>query len=349
MTYRLTKFGLGTLLAALLCESFCSIQVQAQGVQSSKRDFSASETNAVEIFKSLNQLGDRDEGLKKLQDELSKKGLLSISRQNPEDTSLAGTAPLAIPTAQPRRKKDDWNQSDSWLSNPGQTGSGSPMEDIYSFSGSDNGKIDKRKSSWDPILQKLRQDEFGGVGLGSTVKAAARQPDDSQDDSDLPQGIKESADKLKKLLGNDFGANLFAPTTSRGSVKDFFGTRQTSVSVEDNRSRQAYMDSYATILFGESSAAAVLKSMGTLGSPVSASAIRAPAANPLATLPGTTPTDPFRPSTVLNGTISAPTLPNLNANVLNQWNPMYTQPKPEAPKAQPFFTPPVEAPRRRFF
>lgn len=340
---------MGTLLAALLCQGLCGVQVRAQGVQTSKRDFSASETNAVEVFKSLNQLGERDEGLKKLQEELSKKGLLPATRQNLDELNPASAVPFTLPAAPTRRKKDDWNQMDSWLSKPGEAGSGGVMEDLYNFSGSANGRGDKRRSSWDPILQKLQQEEFGGVGLGSTVKAAARQPTDSQDDNDLPEGVKESADKLKKLLGNDFGASLFAPTTSRGTLRDFFGSRPASANVEENRAQKAYLDSFAHTLSGESSAAAVLRSMGTLGSPASSPTFRAPTANPLATLPSSLPMDGPKPSTVVNGTVAAPTLPNLNANVLNQWNPMYTQPKTEPAKAQPFFTPPVEVPRRRFF
>jgi hypothetical protein len=42
------------------------------------------------------------------------------------------------------------------------------------------------------------------------------------------------------------------------------------------------------------------------------------------------------------------TVPDVNTTVLNQWNPMYTPLKTELPKPAPFFTPPMEVPRRRF-
>jgi hypothetical protein len=50
-------------------------------------------------------------------------------------------------------------------------------------------------------------------------------------------------------------------------------------------------------------------------------------------------------------TPSAParaTLPDANANLLNQWNPLYTPPKLELPKPAPFFPPPMDFPRRKF-
>src|SRR5436305_1978769 len=104
MTYRHTNLGMDILLVALLAGGFCPSRVLAQGVQSSKRDFSSPETNAVEIFKSLNQLENKDEGFKQLQEELKKSSLRSISHQAYDQSGPVGSAPLPLPAMQTRRK-----------------------------------------------------------------------------------------------------------------------------------------------------------------------------------------------------------------------------------------------------
>ncbi|MGH7967268.1 MAG: hypothetical protein ACREIC_00930, partial [Limisphaerales bacterium] len=63
----------------------------------------------------------------------------------------------------------------------------------------------------------------------------------------------------------------------------------------------------------------------------------------------TTSSDLFKPGNSLTSALKPATVPDINVNVLNQWNPLYTEPKLEIPKPPPLFTPPAEAPRRRFF
>jgi hypothetical protein len=41
-------------------------------------------------------------------------------------------------------------------------------------------------------------------------------------------------------------------------------------------------------------------------------------------------------------------MPDRNATLLNQWNPLYAPPKVEPPKPPPIIEPPIEAPRRKF-
>ncbi|HVV70542.1 MAG TPA: hypothetical protein VHI52_03425 [Verrucomicrobiae bacterium] len=322
----------------------------AQGTQRSTRELSGSETNTAEVFHTLKQLGGKDDGLRQLQEELNRT-TLSFTRRALERSVPMSSGPLQIPIAPARKKKNDLSSFDGWLSNPDSSlGSGLSSEDNLGFLDSDSkskdGK-DPRKPTWDQIYQKLKQDDANGSSLGSSVKATARQPDDIDDDRDLPSGIKENANKLKSsLAGSDFGASIFKPANLRGSFSDFFGIGATAPTPEQAKARKAFMDQYVTSVFGDQTPAAKIQALETAGpSP----AAKGPGTSVFDTLPSTSRSDGFSPANSLTSTLKPATVPDVNVNVLNQWNPLYTEPKLELPKPPPLFSPPVEVPRRRFF
>lgn len=321
---------------------------QAQGTQRSKRDFSTSETNTTEIFRSLNQLGSRNDSLRRLDEELSKSSLPFSSRRSLESESLS-SGPLPVATVQPRRKKTDLSHTDGWFSNPDENLPGGATKNSLEFPGFDSDKADPKRGSWEQIYQRLKKEDSTGTGLGTAVKSHARQPSDSEEDndSDLPAAIKDNAAFLKKQLKeSDFGTSIFAPTTARGSLSDFFGVGAKEMTPEQAKAHKASMDTFVTSVFGDSSPAAAVYSDMRLGS--SSDPRKNPNSSPLDSLPTVSRGDSSRPGSLLNASLSPSTMPDLNSKVLNQWNPMYTEPKLELPKPQPLFTPPIEAPRRRF-
>lgn len=351
MSFRLSNLGVGVWLAIFGALSGFIPAAQGQGTQRSTRELSGSETNNTEIFRSLKQLGGKDDGLRQLQDELNRT-TLSLTRQALDHSVPAGTAPLQIPVLPARKKKND-SSFDGWMSDPDSSLTPGLSGDDYSFPGLDpDAKEGRGKLTWDEIYQKLKKDDRNGSGLGSSVKAGARQPDDIDGDSELPTGIKENATKLKnRLYDSEFGGSIFKPTTARSSFSDFFGIGSKAPTPEESKAHKAYMDKYISSVFGDSTPEAginALKDMGRTGS--SPTAKNPSTTSPLDTLPTTTtPSDLFKPGNTFTSALKPATVPDVNANVLNQWNPLYTEPKLELPKPPTLFTPPVEAPRRRFF
>ncbi len=183
-------------------------------------------------------------------------------------------------------------------------------------------------------------------GSVTSVKSSARQPSDTQDDQETLGPFQESAAKLKSdLAATEFGASIFKPATARSSFSDFFGVGATGLTPEQEKAHKDYMDSYVTTLFGNSAGVSI-NAMDAMSPGAKA---QTPATSPLGGLPEVARSDSFKSGSGFNSTLSTSPLPDMNANALNQWNPLYTEPKLELPKSQPFFTPPVEMPRRRFF
>ena len=322
-----------------------------QGTQRSQRELSTAETNSVEVFRSLNQLGNKDEGLKRLEEELNRSSLTFSSRRSIDSEVPLSSAPLPMPSVTSRRKKNDTGSFDGWLSTPDTTAATS-SEDIFGFPGLDSDRKPKTKASWQQIYQRLKQDDLNSTGLGTSVRAGARQPSQVDDDRDLPASIKEHADKLKSsMAGTDFGSSIFKPAPSGSAFADFsgLGNGSTGQTPEQAKAHKASMENYISAVFGDSSPSTAITAIQSLGTAGSSDPLKAPV-SPLESLAEPSRAQSFRPSAGMTGTLLPPTaLPNVNANVLNQWNPLYTEPKLELPKAQPFFTPPMEAPRRKFF
>ncbi|MGH7972020.1 MAG: hypothetical protein ACREIC_25185, partial [Limisphaerales bacterium] len=279
----LATFGAGSVLAPA---------AWAQGTQHSTRELSGVETNNAEIFRTLKQLGGKDDGLRQLQEELNRTSL-SFTRQALDHSMPAGVAPLQMPILPARKKKGD-STFDGWFADPDSSLTpGLSTDDSMGFTGLDPDSKDgthQGKLTWDEIYQKLRRDDMNGTGLGSSVKAGARQPADIDRDNDLPGGLKANADKLKHdLSGSDFGASIFKQTTARSSFSDFFGIGATAPTPDQTKAQKAYMDRYIGSVFGDSTPAAGINALNSGGLPGSSPTAKNPGtATPLDTLPTTT-------------------------------------------------------------
>jgi hypothetical protein len=150
----------------------------------------------------------------------------------------------------------------------------------------------------------------------------------------LPEKIKGPAERLRDLLRSD-PSTVTAP---RNSLSDFFSVQPNTLTPEQIEAHRNLMDQYRKILSGSPPALSVtpLNSGTAVGNPQ------------IPSLPGTMPrSTPSTPGMV--GSIYNPSIiPDHNATVLNQWNPMYAPPKIEPPKPAPLIEQPIEAPRRKF-
>lgn len=335
---------MGILLAVLGSGGLLVQSARGQGTQHSTRELSGSETNTSAIFQSLDRLGAKDTRLRRLEDELNRSDSTFSSRRALDGVLPLSSGPLQMPTVSSGRKKDDLTHTDGWLSKPEDV-FGTASDDALGFPGMQSAGKGK-KASWDQIYRSLKDDGSGAPGLGTSVKSSARQPSDTQDDQETLGPFQESAAKLKSdLAATEFGASIFKPATARSSFSDFFGVGATGLTPEQEKAHKDYMDSYVTTLFGNSAGVSI-NAMDAMSPGAKA---QTPATSPLGGLPEVARSDSFKSGSGFNSTLSTSPLPDMNANALNQWNPLYTEPKLELPKSQPFFTPPVEMPRRRFF
>ncbi len=189
--------------------------------------------------------------------------------------------------------------------------------------------------------------ESDTFGLKTGAANASGFGGQNDEDKSLPEGVRESAKKLRGLLGT---AVLGGDTAPGGSapghtvLSDIFGlgsdTELTPGQIHDH---QEYLKQYQNLLNGPPPANASSLS-GLAPSP----ATPAPAGilgNTYGNLrsPGYDPTI---------GTVSptyVPSVPSdLNSRVLTQWNPMQNYSAPESPKPAPAFTPIIDFPRRKF-
>jgi hypothetical protein len=348
MSFRSSHPWLVLLVAALPSSGLLVQSTQAQGTQRSKRDLTSYETNTPDIFRSLNALGVKNDSLQELRDELNKSSSPFSLRQTLDTGESLGPVPMPVTAVQTRRKKDI-GHTDGWIANPEELMPGTAAEDYFGFPGMKSNGKDVKEGSWEDIYQRLKQDGSGSTGLGSSVKATARQPTDSQDDdSDMPGAIKDNAEKLKiQLKQSDFGASIFSSKNTKPSFSDFFGVGATGLNPEQAKAHKAYMDTYISSVFGDPSAGV---SPNSSGRESSSAVSRVADSSALGALPSVSHSESPRLGSVLNPTLSQTIIPDPNVNALRLWDPLYsdTGPKLDAPKPQPFFTPSMEVPRRRF-
>ena len=318
--------------------------VRAQGTQRSTRSISSSETNSLEIFKDLNRLDVKEDGLNILDEELSK-SLLPFANQK-DSVVPSGFVSPRLPVVKSRRSKDELEKSKGWIWDAEEAVSGSIKNDDDSVS---EVKSDKRKLSWDDFAKQTRRERQQKPDYHSSDRDSDQSESTTEDDSSLPEGLREVAKGLRSqrdAFGGIFGSRRSGSVGGGGLPVD---SQRTPHQIE---AQKAYMDEFQKILSGPAFDDSVSSHGGGSGDFFKAAIgpVQAAPMGGLDSLPAASARS--RPTAVtqsLTPPVLAPaTLPDVNATVLNQWNPMYTPLKPELPKPAPFFPTPIEVPRRRF-
>jgi hypothetical protein len=331
-------------LLALSCGTVAS-NLWGQGMQRSTRSAASSETNSLEIFSTLKGLDAKDDGLKRRDEELAK-SLQPFMNPQSVPAAVSSTYQMPrLPASKTRRPKEEVEKSKGWIWDAEEAVSGRSEEEKSLFPGfNENSGSDKKKSSWDQYYKDAKPQRQSNPGFRSRYESEAQRKSDSDDDTEIGGGIGAAAKKLKARLETESVGSIFRPS-SQGSVADFFG--QSVVSAPTAAQIQAhknYMDEYQKIIGG----AVVNPANSDFFGAAASSALQGnhqgldalptvPRNEGLAFTSGATPSAPARA-----------TLPDANANLLNQWNPLYTPPKLELPKPAPFFPPPMDFPRRKF-
>jgi hypothetical protein len=176
----------------------------------------------------------------------------------------------------------------------------------------------------------------------------------SDEDSSLPDGIRDKAQKLKDMVNEDNGS-IFNPTRSRSSFDNFFGLSDNSPSSSEavTQSRTAtsesFIDQFKKTLNRQVTASSLAPGLNALvpGTPDSRAAM-VPGLEPFTASKKQefTQTSPGNSTTLVDPT----TLQDVNSSILNSWNPLYQAPKLELtkPPAPPTSASFMQVPRRHF-
>jgi hypothetical protein len=136
------------------------------------------------------------------------------------------------------------------------------------------------------------------------------------------------------------GGSSTKVTASPNSFSELFGLNQNRLTPEEILAHKNLMDQYRKVLAGSMPEVTPLNSAAITGNSLVPTL---PSGLPGSTL-STLPTTPGMVGFIYNPSI----IPDRNATVLNQWNPLYAPSKIEPPKPAPVIEVPIEAPRRKF-
>lgn len=294
-----------------------------------------------------NLLASRTDALKRLEDDLTRSFDMFAPKSSVDAIPVPHLAPPR-PVVANRSAQEEKQRRNSWLlRDPDELGKAQGLQDLFpssaeQFGPGAEGTLDRLNNA--TALDRQRKDNSMGGTLGSSRNSNGLNRDE---DSDLPGGVKEKAQALRKLLGIDGPAGPATAAEPRTSLTDIFGLNSRQLSEKDVADHKAYMDSYRQVLAGAAPApvADPLNPFGNLAGPSRPAATYAPGL------------DPYTSSSLqgrnlygasANPTLTGPTLPDVNARVLNQWNPLYTPPPAvEPPRATPP-KPNFDAPKRKF-
>jgi hypothetical protein len=334
--------------------------VHAQGNQRPRRAIELSETNSAEILTNLDLLTTPKEGIKQLEDQL--KSLRGISPVNSMEERFG--APYVSPTMSVlpnKTMKELLDRQKNWNLTPEELGTATISYDSDSFSTFGDDKKDSKKLSslqqFYDTLNRRSATRDNTDKLIDTLKVNSSKSSDARDDtvpvdddSKLPPGLRDKAQKLKEMVDEDT-TSIFNPTRARSSFENFFGLSESNPnhdSVGGSKNPvESFMDQFKKTLDMQSSGVAMDPSLKSL---VSDGGVRLPtypgldSSLPTGTKHDLTESTPGNLNSILNRTA----MPDVNSTLLNQWNPMYSPPPLDLPKRAPSMPMTMDIPRRHF-
>ena len=365
----------GFVLLAWVASTYLSLNLAcAQPKPQPRRSIELSETNSAEILTNLNQLNSTKEGLTPLEEQLRTLKAL-MPAQTMEDFSMPYTPPRA---GSSKRLKEFLDRQKNWALTPEALSLSSTLQDSETFGNADDKKSAKKSSLqqfYDALTpSELSPSETPGHRRDRSndknspfrklrdARDSNRDPSDGRrddsgssnldDDSGLPPDIRNETKRIKESMTQDSGS-VFNPLRSRSSFDNFFGLADKDRDVTTDPlappkpSGGSFLEQYKKGL--DPSVAVGLNP--ALGALLPTDPIRGAAVNPdLVKLPTAVRHETFESTPGnINSALTRAAVSDLNATVLNQWNPLYTPSKLELPKVVSSPTVPAfDLPRRRF-
>jgi hypothetical protein len=358
MSLGFSRLGVWLVLGCFAANGLLVGHAFAQGKPQPRRSIELSETNSAEILTNLNQFTTKKDGFRQLDDQL--RSLKGISPQNTLDGNFdAPYRPQSSPALSSKVVKELQERRRNWGLTPDELGMTTTTSDADPLSTFGEGKTDSKKSSLQQFYDALNgtgpgrptADRYNENGLITPGKRSSfSDPNSSDDDAKLPDGIRDQAKQLKQAV-NDDGGGVFKAVQAHSSFENFFGLSDDSPARDQTAGPKTTTESFLNqFKKGFNSQSAGAKLDPALNSLLPGE-IQRPVAFPLGdSLPKSSHNDlTLSAPGDVNAAISRAALPDVNATLLNQWNPLYTPPKLELPKVT---APPIplnmEFPRRPF-
>jgi hypothetical protein len=356
MSIGLSNFRAGCVIAAIFAWCLLPCDAQTRG-RSRGRSIELSVPRTDEDTNSLQKLTIKKDGPKELGDDLFKT-LPGFSPQSSLD-GIAAPLPANPPpsAAQTKRLKEMLDRQKNWVFLPPEDLMGAPsVEEIlkapeYDANGREKKKVPTLEQYYERITAKRLTGKHGaplkdGELLGSNKRSSLDDGTTEQAEPDLPNGVKDKAQELKRLFQTDMVGDASAQAATSTKMADPFGRTDNTLTKEQMLEHKKLMDDYHTFVDASwhppTAAGSFDKAWGLPSAPQ-------PAKSPSAGLP-TTPSATSHTGLdaqmdVLHPLLGPPGLPDINARAVGQTRPPLPQPTAEAPKV---VAPTFSAPRRSF-
>jgi hypothetical protein len=312
-----------------------------------------------EITTNLNQLSSKRDTLKQLEGDLYQ----PLQSFNNNNSSLEGvTAPIprrpAPALIDSKRAKDLLERRRNWVfMRPEDLVAEPTIEDILKVPDSGTGDRDKNDLGamgqyYRRLANKQGAANRPGESADDDLFGPPKKPNPTdetaaQNDSNLPPGLKESAQALKKMFDIDKTGDPSARGVTHSSFADPFGVGVSTPTKEEVLEHKKFMDDYHTLVDPTWHPAAAPNPFNLPGG---LSAAPQPVKNPASGFASSTSLAPHHgldaQTDVLNPLLGPAGLQDLNARAVGQSRPALALPTFEAPKVvAPTFT----APKRSAF
>lgn len=352
MSLGFSRFGLSFVAAAFAASNLLVSNGIAQGNAQPRRSIELTETNSAEILTNLNQLSTKKDEFRQLDEQLrTLRGLSS-----PKSMEQRFSVPYGGQGAMPKKRiKDLMERQKNWgftAEDINQSASSSDSE-VSSFEGTD--KFDPKSSSVQQFYNTLNgqgssapnQNRSTNEKSPSNKRSIFTPENSSEDDSSLPPEIRDKTQRLKELVNGD-PTSIFNQTRPRTDFENFFGKSERRPTEDQATGTKAtiWIEQFKKGL-DPSVAAGMDPTLGGLA-PETGQA-RKTLSPELSKLPTSTHHDAPDPTPArINSVLDVTAVSDINAAVLNQWNPLYTIPKAPLPKKTPPTPINLDFPRRKF-
>jgi len=358
MSYRLSSLGMGCALAALAAGGFSVCTVQAGG-KDRGRSIEFSEPKSDEVTTNLHQLTSKKDSLKQLEEDLSKSLQPFSSKSSLDGVPEPPARPPAGPVIPNKRVKELLERRKNYIfMSPEDLMKGPTVEEMlqvpeYGPDGQEKQKLSPLEQYYQRLDTKRAADRKASQSIddglfGTHGKMNPRDDSGALDDPNMPAGLKESEQALKRFIGSDAADGGPAPPPKRNPYSDIFGLGDAASSPEETLKHKRLMQEFNSIYEPSRQPAFGAEGPNSLGG---SSWAKPQSVQPLPGLDGFTGAKRRDGPETQPGTINPIFTPSgpadVNAQVLSQSSLTPATPKPEPPKAAtpaPTFT----APRRPF-
>jgi hypothetical protein len=360
MSFRLSSLQICLGAAVLAASGLLVCSAQAGGKERG-RPIEFSVPRSDEVTTNLHQLTSKKDGLQQLEEDLYK----PLQSFGPS-SSLDGVAvppprAPAAPTIQSKRVKELLERRKNWVfMSPEDMLAMPTVEDVlktpqFGPDGQEKKELPaleryyhrlatKRLGMDDP-MQSKNEDLFG-----TPSKSKPRDDRAPHEDSDLPSGVRESAQELSRLFEPGSSDSPFAQPATHRNLADTFGLGNNVLSKEQLQEHKKFMDDYHSIVDPSWHPPAV----DGPGNPSSIFAADAasPAGKPAVGLPSSLSPTPRTAldvqMDVVNPQLGPSALPDVNAQALGQTRSLPALPNVEPTRVAPV-APTFTAPKRSFY